>query len=125
MTTAKLERVETLYEGWGRLLKVTASLPDGSQTLRGDGWDFGWTAGVQLHNKLVTVGISYKSSIKHTLKLLRDLYAKRLQIRVSYGGKSCYRVHEHECCFPVIPGINHNIAWEQNPEVYFSAYCIQ
>ncbi|WP_189674805.1 OmpP1/FadL family transporter [Sphingomonas glacialis] len=50
------------------LPNVSAALPDGSQTLRGDGWDFGWTAGVQLHNKLVSVGISYKSSIKHTLK---------------------------------------------------------
>ncbi|WP_242139369.1 outer membrane protein transport protein [Sphingomonas sp. TREG-RG-20F-R18-01] len=49
------------------LPNVLASLPDGSQTLRGHGWDFGWTAGVQLHNKIATVGISYKSSIEHTL----------------------------------------------------------
>lgn len=34
MTRAKLEGVETLYEGWGRLLKVTASLPDGSTVSR-------------------------------------------------------------------------------------------
>jgi|UniRef100_UPI0035C9B952 long-chain fatty acid transport protein len=50
------------------LPNVSAALPDGSQVLRGHGWDFGWTAGVQLHNKLVTVGISYKSAIEHTLK---------------------------------------------------------
>ena len=49
------------------LPNVLASLPDGSQTLKGHGWDVGWTAGVQLHNDVVTVGISYKSSIKHTL----------------------------------------------------------
>lgn len=41
--------------------------PDGAQELRGDGWDFGWTLGVQLHQGPVTVGISYKSAIKHTL----------------------------------------------------------
>ncbi|PNB29401.1 aromatic hydrocarbon degradation protein, partial [Pseudomonas sp. FW305-130] len=27
------------------LPNVLASLPDGSQTLKGHGWDFGWTAG--------------------------------------------------------------------------------
>ncbi|WP_343525582.1 outer membrane protein transport protein [Sphingomonas sp.] len=41
---------------------------DGFQRLKGDGWDVGWTAGVQLHNDWATVGISYKSRIKHTLK---------------------------------------------------------
>ena len=50
-----------------QLPNVLASLPDGTQTLRGDGWDVGWTAGVQLHNRIATVGISYKSSIEHTL----------------------------------------------------------
>jgi long-chain fatty acid transport protein len=49
------------------LPNVQASLPDGSQTLKGHGWDFGWTAGVQLHNGAVSIGITYKSSIKHTL----------------------------------------------------------
>ena len=28
-------------------------------------------------------------SIKHTLKLLSDLYAELLEFRVSYGGKPC------------------------------------
>jgi long-chain fatty acid transport protein len=50
------------------LPNVSAALPDGQQLLSGDGWDFGWTAGVQLHNDVVTVGISYKSSIEHNLK---------------------------------------------------------
>ena len=49
------------------LPNVLATLPDGAQTLKGHGWDFGWTAGVQLHNDVATVGISYKSSIEHTL----------------------------------------------------------
>lgn len=50
------------------LPNVLATLPDGRQRLRGDGWDLGWSAGVQMHNDFVTVGISYKSAIKHTLK---------------------------------------------------------
>ena len=50
------------------LPNLSAALPDGIQELRGDGWDFGWTAGVQLHNDFATVGISYKSSIRHNLK---------------------------------------------------------
>ena len=50
------------------LPNVLASLPDGRQELSGDGWDLGWTAGVQLHNDFATVGITYKSSIRHKLK---------------------------------------------------------
>ncbi|MEG3152771.1 outer membrane protein transport protein [Sphingomonas sp. ZT3P38] len=50
------------------LPNVLATLPDGRQELKGNGWDLGWSAGVQLHNDVVTVGIAYKSGIKHTLK---------------------------------------------------------
>lgn len=50
------------------LPNLSAALPDGFQRLKGDGWDFGWSAGVQLHNDWATVGISYKSRIKHQLK---------------------------------------------------------
>jgi long-chain fatty acid transport protein len=50
------------------LPNVLASLPDGQQVLKGNGWDFGWSAGVQMHNDFLTVGIAYKSGIKHTLK---------------------------------------------------------
>jgi long-chain fatty acid transport protein len=50
------------------LPNVLASLPDGSQKLEGDGWDLGWSAGFQMHNENTTVGFSYKSAIKHTLK---------------------------------------------------------
>lgn len=50
------------------LPNVLATLPDGQQTLKGNGWDFGWTAGVQMHNDFLTVGVAYKSGIKHTLK---------------------------------------------------------
>ncbi|MEG3082218.1 outer membrane protein transport protein [Sphingomonas sp. PB2P12] len=50
------------------LPNLSAAQPDGFQELKGDGWDLGWTAGVQLHNDFATVGISYKSSIRHKLK---------------------------------------------------------
>lgn len=51
-----------------KLPNLAAALPDGEQILSGDGWDVGWTAGVQMHNDWATVGISYKSAIEHTLK---------------------------------------------------------
>jgi long-chain fatty acid transport protein len=50
------------------LPNLAAALPDGRQELKGDGWDFGWTAGVQLHSNRFTLGLSYKSAIEHTLK---------------------------------------------------------
>ncbi|MDQ1230288.1 OmpP1/FadL family transporter [Sphingomonas sp. SORGH_AS_0879] len=50
------------------LPNLSPLLADGFQRLKGDGWDLGWTAGVQLHNDWATVGISYKSRIKHQLK---------------------------------------------------------
>ncbi|WP_375272098.1 OmpP1/FadL family transporter [Sphingomonas sp.] len=50
------------------LPNVLAALPDGRQKLEGDGWDLGWSAGFQMHNDNTTVGFSYKSAIKHTLK---------------------------------------------------------
>ncbi|QIG80041.1 OmpP1/FadL family transporter [Stakelama tenebrarum] len=50
-----------------KLPNLSPALPDGQQTLEGDGWDFGWTVGAQLHGGPVTVGLSYKSAIEHTL----------------------------------------------------------
>ena len=49
------------------LPNVSALLPDGHQTLRGKGWDFGWTAGAQFRTGPLTLAASYKSSIKHRL----------------------------------------------------------
>jgi long-chain fatty acid transport protein len=49
------------------LPNLSPLLADGRQTLKGDGWDLGWTAGAQMHNDIVTVGFSYKSSVKHKL----------------------------------------------------------
>ncbi len=61
--------VEHVEASLGNALpNLSAALPDGNQTLKGDGWDVGWTAGFQMHNDWATVGVSYKSAIKHTLK---------------------------------------------------------
>ena len=49
------------------LPNLAAGLPDGHQELSGDGWDLGWSAGIQYHAERVSVGLSYKSSIKHKL----------------------------------------------------------
>ena len=47
---------------------IFANLPDGHQTLRGKGWDVGYSVGVQLHpSPMFDFGLAYKSSIKHTL----------------------------------------------------------
>ena len=50
------------------LPNLAAGLPDGRQSLSGDGWDFGWSAGGQYRAGPVQLGFSYKSSIKHKLK---------------------------------------------------------
>lgn len=41
--------------------------PDGEQTLKGDGWNVGWSVGFQFHTDKVDMGMSYKSAIKHKL----------------------------------------------------------
>jgi long-chain fatty acid transport protein len=61
--------VEHVYASLGNALpNLSPLLPDGSQKLEGDGWDLGWTAGMQMHNSWATVGVTYKSRIEHTLK---------------------------------------------------------
>ena len=42
---------------------------DGRLRLTGNGWDLGWSAGVQLRaGKRATLGLSYKSAVEHKLK---------------------------------------------------------
>ncbi|GGO98250.1 OmpP1/FadL family transporter [Stakelama pacifica] len=50
------------------LPNLSPALPDGLQSLSGDGWDVGWSAGAQADAGPVTVGLSYKSKIEHDLK---------------------------------------------------------
>ena len=50
------------------LPQLTASGPDGFQYLHGHGWNAGYTAGVEADPvRSVTVGVSYRSKIDHTL----------------------------------------------------------
>jgi long-chain fatty acid transport protein len=49
------------------LPNLSPLLPDGVQQLKGNGWNYGWSAGAQMHNDLVTVGLTYKSSVQHQL----------------------------------------------------------
>jgi long-chain fatty acid transport protein len=50
------------------LPNLSALLPDGHQTLEGKGWDIGWSVGAQYRSGPLSVGLAYKSSIKHKLK---------------------------------------------------------
>lgn len=49
------------------LPNLSPLLPDGHQTLKGNGWDWGWSAGFQYQGGPISAGISYKSSVKHKL----------------------------------------------------------
>ncbi len=55
-------RLQTAYPN------LSPALPDGLSELSGDGWDFGWTAGAQLHFDRLSIGASYRSEIEHKLK---------------------------------------------------------
>lgn len=46
---------------------VSPLLPDGSSSLEGDGWNFGWNVGAQIHKGPWDVGLSYRSAIEHEL----------------------------------------------------------
>jgi long-chain fatty acid transport protein len=50
------------------LPNLSPLLPDGNNSLRGAGWNYGWTVGVQVHpSRRLTLGASYRSQIDHTL----------------------------------------------------------
>ena len=50
------------------LPNLAAGGPDGAQRLSGDGWDYGYTVGAQLHpTSRASLGLSYRSAIDHTL----------------------------------------------------------
>lgn len=51
------------------LPNLTPGSPDARLRLTGNGWDWGWSAGVQLRPaKRVTIGLAYKSDVDHKLK---------------------------------------------------------
>lgn len=49
------------------LPNLSPLLPDGTSTLEGDGWDYGWNAGAQAHFGRLDLGLSYRSKIEHEL----------------------------------------------------------
>ena len=49
------------------LPNLSPLLPDGQQVLTGKGWDWGWSVGGQIRSGPLVFGLSYKSSIKHTM----------------------------------------------------------
>ncbi len=81
------------------LPNLSPLLPDGTQTLKGNGWNFGWSAGGQLYFDRITVGLSYKSAIRHTLDgqvmvagLLGPLAANNLTVTTDAGFKTPWQV---------------------------------
>ena len=49
------------------LPNLSPLLPDGSNTLEGDGWNYGWNVGAQAHKGAWDFGLSYRSKIEHEL----------------------------------------------------------
>lgn len=50
------------------LPNLVPGAPDGRQRLSGNGWDMGWSAGLQIESGALTVGAAWKSAITHRLK---------------------------------------------------------
>ena len=51
------------------LPNISPLQPDGLQSLKGDGWAYGYTVGAQLHpSKSLTIGASYRGKVEHELK---------------------------------------------------------
>jgi long-chain fatty acid transport protein len=51
----------------GALPNLSPLLPDGQQSLTGDGWNFGYSLGAQTHFGRLELGASYKSAMDHDL----------------------------------------------------------
>jgi len=49
------------------LPNLSSALPDGHQSLDGDGWDLGWSLGAQYRAGALSLGAAYKSAVKHHL----------------------------------------------------------
>ncbi|MEN5362448.1 OmpP1/FadL family transporter [Brevundimonas intermedia] len=47
---------------------VLSPSTDGRNDLEGDGWDYGWNAGAQMHFGKLDLGLSYRSKIEHELE---------------------------------------------------------
>ena len=49
------------------LPNLSPQLPDGTNQLEGDGWNYGWNAGAQMHFGRLDLGLGYRSKIEHEL----------------------------------------------------------
>lgn len=49
------------------LPNLSPALPDGVNQLEGDGWNYGWNAGAQMHFGALDLGLGYRSKIEHEL----------------------------------------------------------
>ena len=63
--SANAERSEATLSA--AIPNLSPLLPDGFNSLHGDGWDWGWAVGAQAHFDRLSVGLSYKSKIDHKL----------------------------------------------------------
>jgi len=63
---ANIEYVDAALGNY--LPNLSPLLADGHQNLKGDGWDVGWSVGAQYHNGPASIGVAYKSAVKHKLK---------------------------------------------------------
>lgn len=59
--------------------------PDGYQHLAGDGWDIGYSVGLQYHTDRIDFGASYKSAVKHKLKGDLSIFGLRDPISLAAG----------------------------------------
>ncbi len=59
--------VERMVATLSNYLPPLSLAPDGQQTLHGTGWDVGFSLGAQWHQGPLSLGASYKSSVKHHL----------------------------------------------------------
>ena len=68
---------------------------------------------------LIVAGVITSSQCRQYPPLsLRMLFRNFGYLRVSDHGKCCNRVHDHDCCLAIIPGIDHNITGEERTKIY-------
>lgn len=74
------------------LPNLSPLLPDGSQELQGNGWDYGFVVGGEAHpTSTLSLGVSYRSEIKHTLTgqvTVAGLYGPLAAANSSLSGKA-------------------------------------
>ena len=65
--TSALPNLPTVVPTGGLTARFIPSTTDGFNSLKGDGWNYGWNAGAQMHFGALDLGVSYRSEIEHEL----------------------------------------------------------